>query len=212
MMIVNNVFLKLNEQGNIEYVTEQLLSMRGKIPTLSDITVGKCVRGTDFDIVFATYFHTIDDLGAYLLDSMHVEVSKSIGPMIVHQVSACCELQHREGLSFKTKTPDGVEMYFAAVNTNDVSELSKCMSKNVRINNVGEASCLEGLGNVEKWFGGGNEQYQLRSEIKTMEIEDGRPFIIAESGGNFASSPQLFSYRFTVENGLISNMKITPVD
>ena len=91
-MVVNDVFLKLNGPENIKYVMEQLQSMKGKISPLDDIAVGKCVRSKDFDIVMATYFHTLDAFDAYLIDPLHVEVSKNIGSMIAHQVSACYEL------------------------------------------------------------------------------------------------------------------------
>lgn len=94
-MIVNNLLLKLkdNKQENVLKAQEVLLSMRGKIEVLRDVQVEVNIRhgGSSFDLILITKFDAMDDLEAYLIHPVHVEVSQYIGSVLETGASVCYE-------------------------------------------------------------------------------------------------------------------------
>lgn len=92
-MVINNVLLRLKERKNedIEKARQVLLGMKGKIETLRDIQVEVDIRHGEYDIILITKFNSMEDLEAYLVNPVHLEVGKYIGSVVESQASLCYE-------------------------------------------------------------------------------------------------------------------------
>lgn len=77
-MIKHIVFFKLedNSQANKEAVKARIMGMKGKIDVLKHIEVGVNFSPEEraFDLVLVTDFETKEDLNAYAIHPLHVEV------------------------------------------------------------------------------------------------------------------------------------------
>ena len=94
-MIINNLLLKLKER-NVENITKArdvLLGLKGKIEVLRDLQVEVDIRhgGSSHDLMLITKFDSMEDLDAYLIHPVHVEVSKYIGNVLETGSSVCYE-------------------------------------------------------------------------------------------------------------------------
>lgn len=81
-MITHVVLFKLKEssQNSIEKARDVLLGMRGKIPLLRHLEVGMDVLRSErsYDIALVTRFDSMEDLKAYQVHPIHLEVAKYI--------------------------------------------------------------------------------------------------------------------------------------
>jgi hypothetical protein len=81
-MITHVVLFKLknSSQSSIEKARDVLLGMRGKIPLLRILEVGMDVLHSErsFDIALITKFDSMEDLKAYQVHPIHLEVAKYI--------------------------------------------------------------------------------------------------------------------------------------
>jgi len=92
-MITNNLFIKLKERSknNIEETKNKLLSMKGGIETLCDLRVEIDIRKGSYDLMLITKYDSLEDLEAYLVHPIHMEVAKYIGSVLESQASLCYE-------------------------------------------------------------------------------------------------------------------------
>jgi hypothetical protein len=94
-MITNNLLLKLKGRNseNIAKTRDVLLSMQGKIETLRDLKVEVNIRNTElsYDIILIATFASMEDLNAYLVHPVHVEVSKYIAGVLETGAAVCYE-------------------------------------------------------------------------------------------------------------------------
>ncbi len=94
-MITNNLLIKLKTRNwdNVARAKEVLLSMKGKIEVLKDIQVETDIRNSEssYDLLLVTHFTSMADMETYLIDPVHVEVSKYIGGIIEAGASVCYE-------------------------------------------------------------------------------------------------------------------------
>jgi hypothetical protein len=92
-MIINNLLLKLKDRSpeNITKAREVLLSMKGKIEVLVDLTVAANIRSgpAAYDILLIAKYNTMEDLEAYLIHPVHVEVGKYIAGVVESSASVC---------------------------------------------------------------------------------------------------------------------------
>jgi len=97
-LITNNLLIKLKERNieNIEKARDVLQSMQGKIELLRDLQVEVDIRHgeSSYDIILITKFASMEDLDAYLIDPVHIEVSKYIASVIDSGVAVCYESRH----------------------------------------------------------------------------------------------------------------------
>ncbi len=95
-MIINNLLIKLKERNkeNVEKATDALLSIKGKIDVLSDLQVEADIRHgeSSYDILLITHFSSMEDLEAYLIHPVHVEVSKYIASVLESAAAVCYEV------------------------------------------------------------------------------------------------------------------------
>lgn len=81
-MITHIVLFKLkdNSTENIEKARDILIDMEGKIRELKDIEVGIDVTHSDrsYDMALITKFDNVEDLEAYQVHPVHVEVAEYI--------------------------------------------------------------------------------------------------------------------------------------
>ena len=85
-MITNTLLIKLKERNNetIEKTKSVLLSMEGKIEVLRGIRVQVDMRRgeSSYDVLLITHFSSMEDMEAYLINPVHVEVSKYIAGVL----------------------------------------------------------------------------------------------------------------------------------
>lgn len=94
-MVTNNLLIKLKTRNgeSVARAKEVLLSMKGKIDVLNGIQVETDIRNSEssYDLLLITHFTSMEDMETYLIDPVHVEVSKYIGGVIEAGVSVCYE-------------------------------------------------------------------------------------------------------------------------
>lgn len=94
-MITNTLLIKLKERNNetIEKTKSMLLSMEGKIEVLRGIQVQVDIRHgeSSYDILLITHFFSMEDMEDYLINPVHVEVSKYIASVLESGASVCFE-------------------------------------------------------------------------------------------------------------------------
>jgi len=94
-MITNNQFLKLKDRSSesIAKCKEVLLSMDGKIECLLDIKVEKDIRNEapSYDLIVITKFASMEDMEAYIVNPIHMEVGKYIGEVFDGYATVCYE-------------------------------------------------------------------------------------------------------------------------
>lgn len=94
-MITNTLLIKLKERNNenIEKTKSVLLSMEGKIEVLRGIQVQVDLRRgeSSYDILLITHFFSMEDMEAYLINPVHVEVAKYIESVLESGASICFE-------------------------------------------------------------------------------------------------------------------------
>ncbi|MDF2633690.1 MAG: Stress responsive alpha-beta barrel protein [Pelosinus sp.] len=94
-MITNNLLIKLKVRSNenIAKTRDVLLSMQGKIEPLRDLQVEVNIRPgeSSYDIILITRFASLQDLEAYLVHPVHVEVSKYIVDVLDTGAVVCYE-------------------------------------------------------------------------------------------------------------------------
>ena len=94
-MITNNLLIKLKErnQENAEKAKSVLLSMKGKIDVLGGLQVEIDIRHgeSSYDILLITHFSSMEDMEAYLVHPVHVEVSKYVAGVLESGASVCYE-------------------------------------------------------------------------------------------------------------------------
>lgn len=82
-MITHIVFFKLKDRNreSVEEARNVLLGMQGKIDLLRHLEVGADVLHSErsYDIALVTKFDSMEDLSAYQVHPVHVEVAKYIG-------------------------------------------------------------------------------------------------------------------------------------
>lgn len=94
-MITNNLLLKLKDRNreNIIKTRDVLLSMQGKIEYLRSLKVEMDIRheAMSYDMILITQFASMDDLNAYLIHPVHVEVAKYIASVLDTGSAVCYE-------------------------------------------------------------------------------------------------------------------------
>lgn len=92
-MITNNLMIKLKEHRpeNIAEARDKLLSMRGKIEYIRDLRVETDIRSGSYDLMLIVQYETMEDLEAYLVHPVHVEVSGYIAGVLESAASFCYE-------------------------------------------------------------------------------------------------------------------------
>ena len=94
-MITNNLLLKLKDRSseNIAKTRDVLLSMEGRIEYLRSLKVEIDIRheAMSYDIILITQFASMEDLNAYLVHPVHIEVSKYIAGMLETGSAVCYE-------------------------------------------------------------------------------------------------------------------------
>lgn len=92
-MIINNLMIKLKERQpeRIAAARDKLLSMEGKIEYIRDLRVETDIRSGAYDLMLIVQYETMEDLEAYLVHPVHVEVSAYIAGVLESAASFCYE-------------------------------------------------------------------------------------------------------------------------
>lgn len=94
-MVTNNLLLKLKDRSreNIEKTRDVLLGMRERIEFLRDLKIEVNIRpgASAYDIILIARYDSMEDLEAYLIHPVHVEVSKYIAGVLESSAAVCYE-------------------------------------------------------------------------------------------------------------------------
>jgi len=95
-VIVNNLMVKVKpgRESDIPFAKERLLSMKGNVDVLLDVSVGMDVMHGDasYDFLLTTKFASMEDFKRYINDPYHLEVAKYIVEMKELGASVCFEV------------------------------------------------------------------------------------------------------------------------
>ena len=77
-MLTHIVLFKLKDRSGLEKARETLLSMKGRIPGLRHLEAGVDVvqAQRSYDLVLVARFDSMEDMLAYQVHAVHVEVSE----------------------------------------------------------------------------------------------------------------------------------------
>lgn len=91
-MIAHLILMNLNDSEDSTYVAEQVLSLTGKIPGLSEVTGGTSVisGSTTWNLGFIMMFKNENSVLSYQAHPEHVTVGVAIKPLIKEM--ATCDL------------------------------------------------------------------------------------------------------------------------
>lgn len=94
-MITNTQLLKLKDRSeeNIAKARVMLLSMQGKIEFLRDLQVEVNIRqgASAYDLLVIAQYESLEDLEAYIIHPVHVEVAKYIVGVLETSAVVCYE-------------------------------------------------------------------------------------------------------------------------
>ena len=94
-MITNNQLLRLKDRSseNIAKAREVLLSMQGEIEFLRDLKVPMNIRdgASSYDLLMIAQYNTMEDLEAYIVHPVHVEIAKYIASVLETSAVVCYE-------------------------------------------------------------------------------------------------------------------------
>lgn len=94
-MITNTQMLKLKDRSgeNVAKAREVLLSMQGKIEFLRDLKVEMNIRqgASSYDLLMSAQYNSLEDLEAYIIHPVHVEVAKYIAGVLESSAVVCYE-------------------------------------------------------------------------------------------------------------------------
>lgn len=94
-MITNTQLLKLKDRSgeNIAKARDVLLSMQGKIDFLRDLKVEVNIRqgASSYDLLMSAQYDSLEDLEAYIIHPVHVEVAKYIAGVLETSAVVCYE-------------------------------------------------------------------------------------------------------------------------
>ena len=94
-MITNTQMLKLKDRNseNIAKARDVLLSMQGKIGFLRDLKVKANIRqgASAYDLLMSAQYDSLEDLEAYIIHPVHVEVAKYIAGILESSAVVCYE-------------------------------------------------------------------------------------------------------------------------
>lgn len=94
-MITNTQLLRLKDRSseNITKARGVLLSMQGKIEFLRSLKVEVNIRqgGSSYDLLMSAQYDSLEDLEAYIIHPIHVEVAKYIAGVLDTSAVVCYE-------------------------------------------------------------------------------------------------------------------------
>ncbi|WP_371362088.1 hypothetical protein SRRS_33310 [Sporomusa rhizae] len=94
-MITNTQMLKLKDRSgeNVARARDVLLSMQGKIEFLRDLKVEMNIRqgASSYDLLMSAQYNSLEDLEAYIIHPVHVEVAKYIAGVLETSAVVCYE-------------------------------------------------------------------------------------------------------------------------
>ena len=86
-----------------------------------------------------------------------------------------------------------------------------CFTEDATVWDNGEDKELRGIGAIREWLSKDISAYNLTTELKSAEEQDGEVRVGAVVSGAFPGSPYAFTYRFKLEGEKIKELAIDPV-
>lgn len=104
------------------------------------------------------------------------------------------------------KLPQILETYLKASNNSDLGTFISCFSETATVLDEGET--IQGHEAITKWFTKTRKKYQFKSEPVSIENTRNGAVLTALVSGNFPGSPVTLNYSFTIDSGVIQDLRI----
>lgn len=104
------------------------------------------------------------------------------------------------------KLPKIIASYVEAQNANNPEAVVTCFAENATV--LDEGKTLTGRESIRRWFIETKESTSFSTEPLSFTERADKAVLKAKVAGNFPGSPVELSYHLTLENGLISDLKI----
>ncbi|GHV90805.1 hypothetical protein AGMMS50268_13080 [Spirochaetia bacterium] len=101
-----------------------------------------------------------------------------------------------------------IQAYFDA-KQGSVDSIDNYFAKNIRIEDTGENTIINGFDNCKKWLKEKSQQYEMETKVVGIQSEDnGSIKVSVLVSGNFAPGHFPFDYYFIITDGKIKDVKI----
>lgn len=114
----------------------------------------------------------------------------------------------------KVPLPDVIDQYLTLArspNPSDAERIAACFSESGEVTDEGET--LRGWEAIRQWWRGPATKYQYSVEVKNgHELGNGRYVVFTRLAGGFPGGVVDLANRFTLSEGLISQLEIAPAD
>ncbi len=91
-----------------------------------------------------------------------------------------------------------IAAYFQAANIHDSTRLADCFAERAVVYDEGHE--YHGLDAIKLWNEETSKNYALALEVISVAQEAGQTLVAARASGNFAGSPAIIHFNFTVED------------
>jgi hypothetical protein len=106
------------------------------------------------------------------------------------------------------KLTSEIKAYFDA-KSGSVDSIDNVFANDIRIEDTGENTVINGFDNCKKWLEEKNQQYKMETTIVDIQTEKtGKIKVSVLVSGNFAIGNFPFDYYFIVTDGKIKDIKI----
>jgi len=107
-----------------------------------------------------------------------------------------------------TELPKTIATYVAAYNNRHREAAAACFSEGAFVHD--EAKDYRGQKAISQWIGETIEKYQPLLTPGKVEGSNQKTVVAISVSGSFPGSPVTLSFHFTIENGLIAELRIVP--
>jgi hypothetical protein len=105
-----------------------------------------------------------------------------------------------------TTLPKILDVYFAAQNAHDIDRLIACFAMDAKVRDEGED--MQGHDAIRAWKEKVRDKYHVTAEPLKHWNVDAFDLVTAKVAGTFPGSPIELTYRFGIEAGLISSLRV----
>lgn len=104
------------------------------------------------------------------------------------------------------KLPPIIETYVQGKNNQDSEAVVACFTNEAVVYDEGEE--VHGQAAIKKWLDASNEKYKFTLTVKKRVDIDQETVVTMEVAGDFAGSPVLLDFRFTIGEDKIDRLRI----
>jgi len=110
------------------------------------------------------------------------------------------------GSTMSIRLPKPVELYFAAENANEPSQLDACVSAHATV--LDEGRTYAGLSEIKRWKAETKRKYRHTIESLQAEERGGLTVVKGKVSGDFPGSPVILEFSFALSDDKITSLAI----